>query len=42
MQHTHPRDPLERIPPPPLRKHQESQKSDGQTGSRCLEKAVLA
>ena len=29
-------------PPPPLRKHQESQKNDGQTGSRCLEKAVLA
>ena len=23
-------------PPPTLRKHQESQKNDGQTGSRCL------
>ena len=30
------------VPPPPLRKHQESQKNDGQTGSRCLDKAVLA
>ena len=29
-------------PPPPLRKHQENQKNDGQTGSRCLDKAVLA
>ena len=29
-------------PPPPLRKHQESQESDGQTGSWCLDKAVLA
>ena len=27
---------------PPLRKHQEIQKNDGQTGSRCLDKAVLA
>ena len=31
------------IPPPPnLHKHQESQESDGQTGSWCLDKAVLA
>ena len=22
--------------PPPLRKHQESQENDGETGSRCL------
>ena len=29
-------------PPPPLRKHQESQESDGKTGSRCSDKAVLA
>ena len=29
-------------PPPPLHKHPESQKNDGQTGSRCLDKAVLA
>ena len=29
-------------PPSPLRKHQESHESDGQTGSRCLDKAVLA
>ena len=29
-------------PPPPLCKHQESQKNDGQTKSRCLDKAVLA
>ena len=29
-------------PPSPLRKHQESQESDGQTGSWCLDKAVLA
>ena len=29
-------------PPPPLCKHQESQESDGQTGSWCLDKAVLA
>ena len=28
-------------PTNPLRKHQESQESDGQTGSRCLDKAVL-
>ena len=28
--------------PSPLRKHQESQESDGQTGSWCLDKAVLA
>ena len=28
--------------PPPLCKHQESQESDGQTGSWCLDKAVLA
>ena len=27
--------------PPPLHKHQESQENDGQTGSRCLDKAVL-
>ena len=33
---------LTNIPPPPLRKHQESQKNDGQTGSQCLDKAVLA
>ena len=26
----------------PLRKHQESQENDGQTRSRCLDKAVLA
>ena len=26
----------------PLRKHQESQKNVGQTGSQCLDKAVLA
>ena len=29
-------------PAPPLRKHQPSQESDGQTGSWCLDKAVLA
>ena len=29
-------------PPPPLRKHQENQECDGQTGSWCLDKAVLA
>ena len=29
-------------PPPPLRKHQERQKNDGQTESRCSDKAVLA
>ena len=29
-------------PPSPLRKHQESHESDGQTGSWCLDKAVLA
>ena len=28
-------------PPPPLRQHQESQNNDGQTGSCCLDKAVL-
>ena len=28
--------------PPPFGKHQESQASDGQTGSWCLDKAVLA
>jgi hypothetical protein len=28
-------------PPPPLRKHQENQKNDGQTESRCVDKAVL-
>ena len=28
--------------PPALRKHQESQKNDGQTGSQCLDKAALA
>ena len=27
-------------PPPPLRKHQPGQESDGQTGSWCLDKAV--
>ena len=32
----------EKPTPPPLRKHQESQKNDGQTGSQCLDKAVLA
>ena len=31
-----------KYPPPPLRKHQERQKNDGQTGSRCLDKAALA
>ena len=30
------------VPPPPLHKHQESEESDGQTGSRCLDNAVLA
>ena len=30
-----------RYPPQPLRKHQESQENDGQTGSRCLDKVVL-
>ena len=36
--------PTPTVPPPPspLRKHQESQASDGQTGSWCLDKAVLA
>ena len=29
-------------PPPPLRKHQENQESDGRTRSWCLDKAVLA
>ena len=29
-------------PHPPLRKHQPGQESDGQTGSWCLDKAVLA
>ena len=29
-------------PPSPLRKHQEIQEKDGQTGSWCLDKAVLA
>ena len=29
-------------PAPPLRKHQPGQESDGQTGSWCLDKAVLA
>ena len=28
--------------PPPLRKHQESKKNNGQTRSRCLDKVVLA
>ena len=28
--------------PPPLHKHAESQENDGQTRSRCLDKAVLA
>ena len=28
--------------PPPLRKHTENQENDGQTGSQCLDKAVLA
>jgi hypothetical protein len=27
---------------PPLRKHGESQENDGETGSRCLHKALLA
>ena len=27
--------------PPPLRKHQESQENDGQTGSQCLDKVML-
>ena len=32
-----------RYPPPlPLRKHAESQENDGQTGSPCLDKTVLA
>ena len=31
-----------KYPPSPLRKHQESQESDGQTGSWSLDKAVLA
>ena len=30
------------LPSPPLRKHQERQKNDSQTGSQCLDKAVLA
>ena len=29
-------------PPPLLRKHQERQERDGQTGSWCLDKVVLA
>ena len=29
-------------PSPPLRKHQESLENDGPTGSRCLDKAVVA
>ena len=29
-------------PHPPLRKHRESQENNGQTGSRCLDKPVLA
>ena len=33
---------ISNLPPPPLRKHQESQESDGQTGSWCLDKGVLA
>ena len=31
-----------RLPSSTLRKHQENQENDGQTGSRCLDKAVLA
>ena len=30
------------LPLPPLHKHKESQENDGQTGSRSLDKAVLA
>ena len=34
--------PVPTQPNAPLHKHQESQKQDGQTRSRCLDKAVLA
>ena len=33
-------DTKKKIHPPPLRKHQPGQESDGQTGSWCLDKAV--
>ena len=34
-------NPHRSVPPPPLHKHQKSQKNDSQTGSWCLDKVML-